>query len=125
MKIIITSIESNPPPKLSKPAVAPLVKKIKNDLKSARQKAYFIFMKKSEYITTIFESPIFTPGGKNGNGGKKLSTTERTIVKESISPLRAIFFVFIKSPMTYFTVNKFLYYGIIVFNVFICGNNFY
>ena len=47
----------------------------------------------------MFESPIFTPGGKKGNVGKKLSAIERTIVKDSISPLKAMCFVCIKSPI--------------------------
>ena len=97
-KRTITTIESKPPEKLKRLARNPRVKKTKMDLKIAKQTAYFLLKKNTEYITTIFERPSFTPGGKNGIGGKKLSIIESTTIIASISPPSATFFVFIISP---------------------------
>ncbi len=101
-KISIINIDSIPPAKLNKEAVKPLVKKTKNDLKQARRIVYLLCVKNMECIITTFESPSFTPTGRKGNAGKRLSIIERTIINEIIRPHSAIFFVLIKNLLNIF-----------------------
>jgi len=105
IKTSIINIDAMPPPKLNKEAVKPLVRKTKSDLKQARRTVCLFCIKNMEYIITIFESPSFTPTGRKGNTGKRLSIIESTIINESISPHNAMFFIFIKSP-EYFYLSK-------------------
>ena len=92
---IIIKIEAIPPDKLSANATKPIVINEKNDLRSARKKALFFVVKKREYIMTVFESPSFTPGGRNGNEGSILSKIDKTIIRLKSIAVIVIIFVFL------------------------------
>lgn len=72
------------------PDVGARVSNTKNDFKTAIVKAFLAPKKNKQYMVTIFESPIFTPIGKNGKGGNIDSAKERVSANANKSPNKQI-----------------------------------
>ena len=89
----IIRIEKIPPDRLKEKATKPMVTNEKSDFKKISKKAFFLVVKKREYIITVFERPSFTPGGKKGKEGSILSKTDNTIIRLRSNAVIVRFFV--------------------------------
>lgn len=75
-----TTIElSNPPQKLIKNAVNPLIIKTKSDFARTIERAGKMPREEQTNIVTMFENPILEPGGSSRNDGIDISKNEITI----------------------------------------------
>ena len=108
IRAIMIIRDRNPPLKLSRPAMTPLVAMANIDFNTAMAKACLFLRKKSAYITAMFESPNFTPGTDGISTGMLFSTIERisAIANRSADRTRDLVFFEVVSSLIKF-ISKF------------------